>query len=374
MPKALYLHVPFCPKVCPYCDFHKMHRHEGLVAAYLDRIEDEARSRYERFPGELETVYFGGGTPSHLSDHELARLVQTLEHTWGWPVSEATLEADPLTFDKARLETFKALGFTRLSIGLQSVQDKTLRFLGRLHNGRQGLEALESALAAGFEVSADLITGMSGQDAALDLHTLARTGVPHVSVYSLTIEPYTPFARRGVRVDEDKEAQDYELAHDILLGYGLERYEVSSHAKPGHESRHNQVYWHGDYFLALGPSAAGFVPVGGDGTTKLVGERVTNGPIKSWLEGVAPETHKVSAHDYVLDCLMTGLRTRRGVDLYKLKERTVMSVRSAFRPLIEKLEAEGLLEYRAPHLRATNEGLMQLNGLVRQFFAFDVEA
>lgn len=343
-----------------------MHRNEHLVAAYLERLEVEAVALYNEFPTHLDTVYFGGGTPSHLSDAELARVVGIFEKTWGWPAKlETTLEADPLTFDEKRLEFFKTLGFNRLSIGLQSTQDEVLKFLGRLHNGAQGLRAVDTALAAGFEVSADLITGVFNQDAAQDLHALAQTGVPHVSVYSLTIEPYTPFALRGVTVDEDKEADDYALASEILSSYGLERYEVSSHAKPGHESKHNQVYWRGEYFLSLGPSAAGFVP----GERGLVGVRRTNGPIKTWLEGAPPENLPVTPEDYVLDLLMTGLRTRKGVDVTTLAERSGVDILEKYRGLVEDLTGRGLLEVAGSHLRTTERGLWQLNGILKQFFA-----
>lgn len=364
-PKALYLHVPFCPKVCPYCDFHKMHRNENLVAAYLKRLEHEAATLHAEFPSELDTIYLGGGTPSHLSDTELARVVNILKSTWGPANVETTLEADPLTFDKARLETFKALGFNRLSIGLQSTQDEVLKFLGRLHDGRAGLRALELALAAGFEVSADLITGINAQDAALDLRRLADTGAPHISVYSLVIEPYTPFALRGVLVDEAKESTDFDLATQVLADYGFERYEVSSHAKPGHESHHNKAYWRGDYFLNLGPSAAGFVPAK---NPELIGERRTNLPIKAWLEKQAPNTDAITAQDYVLDVLMTSLRTRAGLDVAGLKSRSGINVLTRYAPLIDELEHYKLLRVQDGFLQTTEAGLRQLNGVVRRFW------
>ena len=371
-PRSLYLHVPFCPKICPYCDFHKMRRSEGLVTAYLTHLVEEAKTRYEEFPGELDTIYWGGGTPSHLSDEEVKKVVRTFEQTWGFPGQlETTLEADPLTFDEARLQTFKALGFNRLSIGLQSTQDATLLFLGRKHNSLEGLRAVEMALNAGFEVSADLITAVANQDAAKDLHTLAQTGVQHISVYNLTIEANTPFARRGVSVDPDKEADDYDLADEILSQYGLERYEVSSHAKPGHESKHNQVYWHGKPFLALGPSAASFVPVERGVNDTLIGERRTNRVIKDWLRNEPPEVLSVDAVSYVQDVLMTGLRTRRGVDVEKLRERSGINVMRDYGPLIQRFIEGGQLEATPPYLRATNAGLLQLNRVTQVFFNYE---
>lgn len=364
--ESLYLHVPFCPKVCPYCDFHKMHRQEALVEAYLKRLGEEMLALHEGFPSDLKTIYFGGGTPSHLSNAELGQVIAFFEQTWGWPAKlETTLEADPLTFDKARLLDFKAMGFSRLSIGLQSSQDEVLSFLGRRHSGREGLLAVEWALEAGFDVSADLITGMSMQDTAKDLKTLAATGVPHISVYSLTIEPYTPFAIRKVVLDEDKEADDYELTQDVLKSFGFERYEVSSHAKKGHESKHNQVYWGGDYFLNVGPSASGFLPSSG---AKAVGVRRNNPPIKTWLLSKEPEMIAVDAKDFVLDCLLTGLRTKQGVNLERVKERSQLDIKMIFNDLIKQLVQLELLELEDAFLSLTELGFLQLNGIVKRFF------
>ena len=346
-----------------------MKRHDPLVSAYLKRIEQEARQRHKRFPGHLDTIYFGGGTPSHLSDKELAFLVSVLADTWGFPAAqETTLEADPLTFDAARLKFFRSLGFNRLSIGVQSTQDEVLKFLGRQHSGEEGLAAVRMALEAGFEVSADVITAVAGQDTARDLHALAQTGVTHLSAYNLTIEPFTPFARRGVQVDEDKEARDYALTNDILSSYGLMRYEVSSHAKPGHESKHNQVYWHGNYFLALGPSAAGFEPAPAR-YKKTIGIRRTNLPIKAWLTQTPPETQRVNQEDYVLDVLMTGLRTTQGVNLTQLSTRSNINVATRYDDLINDMTQKHLLELSCGQLRATPEGLLQLNRVLLAFFS-----
>ncbi|MBS3966046.1 MAG: radical SAM family heme chaperone HemW [Truepera sp.] len=367
MPRALYLHVPFCPSICPYCDFHKMKRQEGLVAAYLRRLKQEAAASYEAFPGPLDTIYFGGGTPSHLTDAELAAIVAIFTRTWGWPGRlETTLEADPLTFDAARLKTLKALGFSRLSIGVQSSQEAVLRFLGRQHSGREGLEAVFMALAAGFAVSADLITAVPGQDVLRDLRALAQTGVPHLSVYSLTIEPYTPFALRGIRVDPDQDADAYLLVQEILPEYGLRRYEVSNHARPGCESRHNQVYWHGEFFLGLGPSAASFLPrcLGGG-----VGERRINPPIKGWLRGDLPEIVAVGGRRYLEDVLMTGLRTRRGVDLAALSAKSGLEVEVLLQDWLARYSQLGWLTRQGPVLQATPAGLIRLNRLVQELLA-----
>lgn len=343
-----------------------MRRHEGLVHAYLQHITQEAQERYDQFGGRLETIYFGGGTPSHLTNAELTHLITPLQDTWGFPAAETTLEADPLTFDKDRLQFFRDLGVNRLSIGLQSCQDEVLNFLGRTHNAQEGLRAVDMALEAGFRVSADLITAVPNQDAMYDLHTLAQTGVGHISVYNLTIEPYTPFALRGVTVDEDKEADDYSLADEVLSGYGFDRYEVSSHAKPAQASQHNQMYWRGAYFVALGPGAAGFVP-----SDTAIGVRYTNPPIKGWLEQQPSETLTVTPKVFVEDMLMTGLRTKKGVNLEHVRVKSGIDVLEHYAPVLERFFTQNLLTLETPYLRATQTGLLHLNGMLTAFFSVD---
>src|SRR5690606_36945949 len=222
---------------------------------------------------------------------------------------ETTLEADPLTFDARRLELFRRLGVTRLSIGLQSSQDAVLAYLGRAHDAEAGLEAVRLALASGMRVNVDVIMAVPGQRLADDLRTVLDLGVNHLSVYSLTIEPDTPFGRRGIVIDPDVDADAFELAGDVVAEYGLERYEVSNFARPGEESLHNLAYWRGDRYLALGPGASAYLPEGAFGT------RTKNPPIKTWLLGAPPERDVLDADDVVLERLMTGLRTREGVDL-----------------------------------------------------------
>ncbi len=367
MAPSLYLHVPFCPHVCPYCDFHKMRRDERLVARYLDRLEQEIDEQAARYPGRPATVYFGGGTPSHLSDAELARVVGALERAFGFPGTvETTLEADPLTFDPERLARFRDLGFDRLSIGLQSTQDPVLRFLGRAHDGRAAMQALDWALASGMRVNADVITAVAGQDAERDLRTVASSGVGHMSVYSLTVEAGTPFALRGVVVDREREADDFELAAPVLAEYGLERYEVSNFARPGDESRHNQSTWRGEPYLGLGPSASSHLPDGVAGAGAF-GTRLRNPPIRRWLEGAPPESEALDAEGVVVERLLTGLRTREGVDLDRLRELTGRTPEAMAPAWWRDALRHRLLEVEGPRLRATADGLARLDALLRTF-------
>lgn len=364
---SLYLHVPFCPHVCPYCDFHKMRRDERLVARYLDRLEREIAEQGERYAGRPDTVYFGGGTPSHLSDAELGRLVAALDRAFGFPGAvETTLEADPLTFDPERLARIRDLGFDRLSIGLQSTQDGVLRFLGRAHDGRQARQALDWALASGMRVNADVITAVDGQDAERDLRTVAASGVGHMSVYSLTVEPGTPFALRGVTVDREREADDFERTVTVLGAYGLERYEVSNFARPGEESRHNQATWRGRPYLGLGPSASSYL-AGGSQESGPFGTRTRNPPIRPWLEGAPPERDVLDAEGVVVERLLTGLRTREGVDLERLERDTDRTPEAMAPRWWRDALKHRLLAVEGTRLRATPAGLARLDALLRTF-------
>ncbi|MFA5594269.1 MAG: radical SAM family heme chaperone HemW [Trueperaceae bacterium] len=369
-PRALYVHVPFCPSVCPYCDFHKMLRSGPLVARYLDRLEAEIEAVSAAYTGPLDTVYFGGGTPSHLTDAELERVFGALQRAWGGtgyaaaPLArtELTLEADPLTFDTARLERFAALGVTRLSIGLQSTQDAVLSFLGRVHDSAAGLEAVRLALTSGLQTNVDIIMAVPGQQLANDLRTVLDMGASHLSVYSLTIEPNTPFGRRGVRVDPEADADAFELAGEVIAEYGLRRYEVSNFALPGRESHHNLAYWRGQHYLAVGPGASAYLPEGPFGT------RLKNPPIKTWLLGAEPEREVLTADDVVLERLMTGLRTAEGVDLTALAERTGAHVTDLAPAWLKDATRHGLLtRAEGDVLRATEVGLERLDALLRTF-------
>ncbi len=369
-PRALYLHVPFCPQICPYCDFHKMRRAPGLVAAYVARIAEEAAQSATRWPGPLATVYLGGGTPSHLTDPELDAVLGAVAAGWGGlGRDETTLEADPNTFDEERAQRWRGAGVTRLSIGAQSTQDAVLRFLGRSHTGAEALTAIDAGLTAGLAVSGDVITAVPGQDAERDLRTLASTGAGHVSVYTLTVEAHTPFAFRGVVVDADRAADDYDLAEAALAEHGFERYEVSNHARPGERSRHNPVYWRGEACIALGPGAAGLEPPGPDDPPGTVAVRVQNPPIKDWLRGDPAERTPVDGRAFALERLMTGLRTLEGVDLADVRAITGVDVLAAFPGATAVAREHGLLVLEGERLRATRDGTRVLDAVLRRFFA-----
>lgn len=358
---SLYVHVPFCPTLCPYCDFHVVRRGPGWVEAYLKRLREEAESLYQRYPSPLTTLYLGGGTPSYLRDRELVALFGSLP----WALQEGgevTLEANPGTLNRERLALLKDLGVNRLSLGVQSFQDPVLRFLGRAHGRKGALKAVEEALEAGFRVSLDLILGLPMQDVERDLKEAAELGVGHVSAYTLQVEKGTPFALLGLKEDPEKAASAMARAEEVLGEAGLLRYEVSNFARPGEEARHNLVYWRAGFWLALGPAATGQYP---EGPFAL---RRTNPPLPRWLAGEAPREEAIPPLEYAKEALMLGLRLREGVDLEALSARTGLPLRPLLWERAGALEAEGLLRREGARIRPTPRAFALLHRVILELW------
>ncbi len=368
--RHLYVHVPFCPSICPYCDFHVLERRAGMVERYLARIEEEAAWLARTYPTDLETVYLGGGTPSFLRGAEMEALVGSVRRHLGWGRLENTLEINPGTVSGERAAHWRDLGFDRASVGVQSLDDATLRFLGRQHTAAQAREAVQTLTAQGFRVSGDLITAVPGQPLDRDIQGLVELGVGHVSAYTLTVEPGTEFARRGVTVQEDDERAGFERTEALLEARGFARYEISNYALPGQESRHNRAYWQGRTYLGLGPGAAGHYPAGhgpAAGEPGLLTTRRTNPHLHEWLTGAAGDPEGIDPEEYVTDALFMGLRLREGLDLADLARRSGLDVRERYaRPLARNV-ARGLLALDGDRLRATPEGWWVLNRVVTDF-------
>lgn len=360
--RHLYVHVPFCPSICPYCDFHVLTRRAGQVEAYLRRLREEAHELAGRYDVDLDTVYLGGGTPSFLRDDEIADLVDAVRGTLGWGRAENTLEVNPGTVSPERAAHWRGLGFDRASVGVQSLDDDTLRFLGRRHDARGAAAAVTTLLERDFRVSGDLITAVPGQPLERDIDGLVSLGVEHVSAYTLTIEPGTEFARRGVTVAEEDEQRGFDVTARLLAERGFERYEVSNYARPGARSRHNLAYWTNRAYLGLGPGASGHYPVPGALT-----ERRTNPHLHEWLTGDAGEAEPSAPEDYVTDALFMGLRLTDGVDLADLSRRAGLDVRARYGEVIEAERRAGRLTLDGDRLRTTDAGRWVLNDVVRSF-------
>lgn len=385
--RHLYLHVPFCPSICPYCDFHVLTRTQGSVEAYLSRLDAELRELGERYEVSLDTVYLGGGTPSFLRDHELAALVGSVRRHLGWGAQENTLEVNPGTLGPGRAALWRSLGFDRASVGVQSLDDATLKFLGRRHSAAQARAAVSELVAGGWRVSGDLMTAVAGQPLEADVRGLAELGVGHISAYTLTIESGTEFARRGVTVREEDEERGFTQAAELLGELGFGRYEISNYARPGEHSRHNLAYWEGRPYLGAGPSAAGHYPAWplppGLGPTKGEEEapppgevltwRWTNPPLGPWLAGVRPEPEPIDPAEYVTDALFMGLRLRGGLDLADLARRSGLRVEERYAAPLARHLAAGRLTLEGSRLRATEAGWWALNRVVSDFLAVDAE-
>ena len=365
--------MPFCPSICPYCDFHVLTRQSGQVEAYLAQLEREAAYLAAHYSADLETVYLGGGTPSFLRDDELGRLTEIIRRHLGWGEVENTLEVNPGTISPARAAHWQALGFDRASVGVQSLHDPTLTFLGRQHDAQQARQAVSELISAGLRVSGDLMTAVAGQPLEADIAGLVETGVGHISAYTLTIEPGTPFARRGVTVAEDDERAGFERTAELLAEAGFERYEISNYARPGEASRHNSAYWQNRFYLGLGPGAAGHYPVQSPGQTpELKAVRRTNPHLHEWLAhdfaaGPAGEGEGIHAEDHVTDALFMGLRTRAGVDLAQLSRSSGLDVCERYAAPLRRNLTAGLLTQNGDMLRATERGWWVLNKVLGEF-------
>ena len=357
--RHLYVHVPFCPTICPFCSFHVLERRGPDVEAYLTRLDEELAELAYHYDVRPDTVYVGGGTPSHLRPSELERLHRIVERRVGWAAIEATLEVHPSTASARRIADWSSLGFTRLSVGAQSFDDAVLRTLGRPHDGDAGRRTVEWCLATGAVTSVDIMTAIDGQDLGSDLSLAVALGADHVSAYTLTIEPDTPFEAIGVVVPDERAASALRTACDVLGAAGLERYEVSNHARPGKRCVHNQAYWMGAWFAGVGPSASSMLPdpdVPGGGAV-----RSTNAETPGWLAGESADCGRLDGDDLLGDALLCGLRMVEGVDLDRLAVRIGLDARIVRREAISQLIGDGLVELDGPRLRATEVGMMVLD-------------
>jgi oxygen-independent coproporphyrinogen-3 oxidase len=367
--RSLYIHVPFCPTICPYCDFHVVRRHGSMVDAYLMRLSQEARQLHQHFSGPLQTLYFGGGTPSFLRNHELEGLFQALP--WSLPPdAEVTMEVNPGTLDPERVNLIKGLGVNRVSIGVQSFQDPVLKSLGRAHGRSGALEAIELCQKAGLGVSVDVILGLPGQDIQADLREVVGLGLEHVSAYTLQIEPGTPYAAHGLEPDPDSQAEAFELAEEILGAAGLQRYEVSNFAKLGQQSQHNLAYWRSEFWGALGPAGAGHLPFLArlEQSPNTLSVRYTNPPLPRWLTGETPTITENSPLEHVREALMMGLRIREGINVDALEQRSRLELWTPLQPALDRLVAREWVKVEPPRIVSTSTGLPLLHRTILELW------
>ena len=366
-PTGLYLHWPFCARVCPYCDFTVTRSRGEDAAAWGRALEADLRHLSEAYgPRPLVSLYFGGGTPSLMPDGVLAGLIEAADDLFGLtPGAEVTLEANPSDVDKTRLAGWRQTGVNRLSLGVQSFDDAQLAFLGRDHDGAAARRAVDLSLAAFERSTFDLITALPGEGVPAweaRLQGALATGTRHLSIYQLTVEPGTAFwravERRAWSPPEEALAADlYEATHAVTTAAGLPAYEVSSHAAPGHEAVHNALYWRGADWLAAGPGAHGRVTHGGQRLATTGTARIRDYLGLAPAERIAREV--LSADDVFTEQVAGALRTVWGLDLSALTPPRASAVRAAAAPLA----ADGLLNLEDERVAATAEGRLVLDAL-----------
>jgi oxygen-independent coproporphyrinogen III oxidase len=315
----IYLHIPFCKQACHYCDFH-FSTSMGFRSAVLEAMNREIEQRKEEWnSGAMQTIYFGGGTPSLLNKEELTQLLQTIRTNLMIDNhAEITLEANPDDITVEKLQEWKSVGINRLSIGIQSFRDEDLRLLNRAHHSEQALRSVREAQEAGISnITIDLIYGIPGlnlSDWENNLNTAITTGVPHISAYCLTVEPKTALhsmVKKGaiLPMNEEQGSEHFLLMRDKLIAAGYEHYEISNFGKPGFHSAHNSAYWEGKPYIGIGPSAHSY-----NGTTRRW--NVSNN--KRYIDAITSgntywESEDLSTATRYNEHLLTGLRTSRGV-------------------------------------------------------------
>jgi len=372
-PLALYVHWPFCVSKCPYCDFNSHVREQvdqaRWRAALLADLAHEAR---ETAGARLGSIFFGGGTPSLMPPETVAAIIATAERAWGFePGIEITLEANPSSVEAARFADLAGAGINRVSLGLQALDDAALRFLGRAHDVDEGLAALDTAQAAFGRVSFDLIYARPDQTVRAweaELRRAIGFGTAHLSLYQLTIEPGTRFATEAAAgrltiPDADTAADLFEATRAITGAAGLPAYEVSNHARPGAESRHNLAYWRYTGYAGVGPGAHG-----------RRGRHATMRHRKpeNWLAAVDRNGHGMQAEEPLdaraeaTEALVMGLRLAEGVAVGSLAARGIDIAALLDGPAVERLTVHGLIERDDDRLRLTEAGAPLLDAVLRE--------
>jgi oxygen-independent coproporphyrinogen-3 oxidase len=370
--QALYIHWPFCLAKCPYCDFNSHVRDSIDDGLWREALLADMRHEAEVASAEpLQSIFFGGGTPSLMPPALVATLLDEAERLWGFaPGIEITLEANPSSVEAGKFADLAAAGVNRVSLGLQALDDATLRFLGRLHNAAEGLAALDTAQATFARVSFDLIYARPGQTPAQwadELRTALGFGTGHLSLYQLTIEPGTRFAtdvrqRAFAPLADDPAADLFALTRELTEAAGLPAYEVSNHARPGEESRHNLAYWRYRDYAGIGPGAHG--RRGGVATLR-------HKKPENWLEAVAGQGHGLKEEralgrsEQASEALLMGLRLAEGIDLAALSARFAISPDALIDPAkLALYESLGLAWRSGERIGVTPAGMPLLDALL----------
>jgi oxygen-independent coproporphyrinogen-3 oxidase len=376
---GVYVHWPFCLSKCPYCDFNSHVRHAAIdEERFVDAFAREIATTAQRTPGRtVSSIFLGGGTPSLMQPQTVAAILDAIGKNWTVaPAVEVTLEANPTSVEATRFHGYRAAGVNRVSLGVQALDDISLKSLGRMHTAREALDAVAIARGTFERYSFDLIYARPDQSVAAwtkELRLAVAEAAEHLSLYQLTIEPDTPFA--GLRAagkliipDEANARALYDATQEICASLGLPAYEISNHARPGAECRHNLVYWRGDEYAGIGPGAHGRIDV--DGTRRAT---ATERRPEAWLMRVEQLGHGVVTDDPLNseeradEYLLMGLRLREGIDPQRYR---ALAGRTLDQGRIDLLREEGAIVVDGDgRLRVTQQGFPVLDAVVADLAA-----
>jgi oxygen-independent coproporphyrinogen-3 oxidase len=372
---GIYLHIPFCKQACTYCNFHfttSLHYREELV----DALVREAETEKDYISNEqVQTIYFGGGTPSLLNISDFEKIMNGIHRNFTVSSDvECTIEANPDDINTEKLKGWKGSGINRLSIGIQSFQEKELRWMNRAHNAEQSIQCIELSRLNGFEnLSIDLIYGsplLSDDQWSKNVSKAISFQIPHISCYALTVEEKTPLHKNilnmSVRnINSDLQANQFLLLMQWMRENGYEHYEVSNFAKPGYRSRHNSSYWKGEKYLGLGPSAHsynGYERRWNVSNNQLYIKSIFNGPNTRESETLTP----VQAMN---EFIMISLRTTEGLDLMKLEQNWGADKRKNTELVLKKYASQGLIHSNQERVHLTDEGMLMADGIASALFS-----
>lgn len=373
---GIYIHIPFCKQACYYCNFHfstSLRYKNEFITALLKEIELQAADNYLQSQ-LVETIYFGGGTPSLLSTEEVSLILQKLHDQF--PVistPEITLEANPDDVTNEKLAGWKAAGVNRLSIGIQSLFDEDLQWMNRAHTATDAREVIQKARDAGFEnFTVDLIYGTPGltdKKWQQNMEWVLQQNITHLSSYALTVEEKTPLDKQirlhqKANIDADQQNRQFNMLMDTMQQAGFEHYEISNFAKPGHRSKHNSSYWHGGSYLGLGPSAHSF-----NGNSRQWNVANNQQYIQLLQQAVIPfEKEDLTATQQLNEYIMTSLRLMEGCNLAFVKEKFGNEKANQLRmEALKSMQKDWLME-KDDHLILTNQGKLFADRIAADLF------
>jgi oxygen-independent coproporphyrinogen III oxidase len=373
---GIYIHIPFCRQACNYCNFHfstSLHYKNDFVEALLKEIELQAKTNYLDNQ-TVETIYFGGGTPSILQIDELQKLMDHLHQYFQIDASaEITLEANPDDVTDEKLKGWKQLGINRLSIGIQSLFEEDLQWMNRAHTADEAKQVIAKARAAGFETfTVDLIYGTPGltdEKWLYNLDWVLQQNINHLSCYALTVEEKTPLDKQIRQhqkqdVDAEQQSRQFLLLMDYIQKAGFEHYEISNFAKPGYRSKHNSSYWNGIHYLGLGPSAHSF-----NGNSRQWNVANNQLYIQSLKQGtLSLEKEELTATQQLNEYIMTGLRLMEGCDLNYISQQFGSEKAAELSSNAAAPISKGLMIEKDDHLILTRDGKLFADSIASDLF------